>query len=122
MTKSNQAILSKRVTKTVELLLAGHSRSDIVQFASKNWKISDRQADDYIAKAKNELEKSVNRSVEYNLVKAERRMEMILKKALEQGELRTALATVKEIATLQGLYKNAVELSGNITVVSNIPD
>jgi len=122
MAKSNQITLQQRVSKVAELLLNGVSRVDIVQYASKKWKVTDRQADTYIAKAKDEIESSISRKVEFNYAKAERRFEDILRKALERGDLRTALTTTKEIATLQGLYKTQMEQSGEIVFVSNLPD
>lgn len=122
MAKSNHITLKKRVEKVAELLLRGDSRTEILQYASKYWKVTDRQADSYIAKARGEIENSVTRKVEFNYAKAERRFEAILKKALKNGDLRTALTTTKELATLQGLYKTQVEQSGEIVFVSNIPD
>lgn len=122
MAKSNHITLKKRVEKVAELLLMGDSRTEILQYASKYWKVTGRQADSYIAKARGEIENSVTRKVEFNYAKAERRFEAILKKALENGDLRTALTTTKELATLQGLYKTQVEQSGEIVFVSNIPD
>lgn len=122
MAKSNQITLKQRVSKVAELLLNGLSRVDIVQYASKKWKVTDRQADTYISKAKDEIESSISRKVEFNYAKAERRFENILRKALERGDLRTALTTTKEIATLQGLYKTQIEQSGEIVFVSNLPD
>ena len=122
MAKSNQITLNKRIDKVIELLLKGNCRADIIQYASKYWKITDRQTDTYIAKANKELENTFLKKLELNYVKAEKRFEVILKKSLEKGDLKTALASIKEIASLQGLYKLQIEQSGEIIFINNIPD
>lgn len=120
--KSNKATLLKRVSEVASLLINGYNREDIIQYSSKNFRVCERQTDKYIQEAKEIIANSVNKNVAYDFGKSVRRFEELYKKAIDNKDIRTALAVNKELATLQNLYKTQVELSGEIKFISSIPD
>lgn len=122
MAKSDKHIVLERVAKTAELLLKASSREVIVQYASKNWKVTDRQADTYIKRAREIIEGSVKRKVEFDYAMALRRYEDLYSKAMSKKDYRLATNVNKEIATLQGLYKTQIEQSSTFSFINNIPD
>ena len=50
--KASISEMDKRVNAVYELLLSGHSRTQIVQYVAENWQISERQAETYIKRAR----------------------------------------------------------------------
>ena len=50
--KSNKATVDMRVNRVARMLANGAVRSEIVQYSSKEWGLSARQADQYIRKAR----------------------------------------------------------------------
>lgn len=122
MSKAEKHIVLDRVAKTAELLLKASSREVIVQYASKNWKVTDRQADTYIKRAREAIESSVKRKVEFDYAMALRRYEDLYSKAMNRKDYRLATNINKEIATLQGLYKTQIEQSSTVTFFNNVPD
>ena len=50
--KSTISEIDKRVNAVYELLLSGHSRTQIIQHASEKWEVCDRQAETYIKRAR----------------------------------------------------------------------
>jgi hypothetical protein len=88
--KANGAVIIKRVEKVVQLLLEGRSRIEVCQHATKKWKVSTRQADRYIKKAKERIEDGSNESVEHLRKRAFKRFDMLIQKALKAGNLAEA--------------------------------
>jgi hypothetical protein len=64
MDKSTDAEINIRHATVAEMLVKGQSRQDILQYASNTWKVSDRTADEYIAKAWAKLKKSINDDID----------------------------------------------------------
>ena len=50
--KSTISEIDKRVNTVYEFLLAGYSRTQIVQYVSEHWEVGERQAENYIARAR----------------------------------------------------------------------
>ncbi|MFJ1474638.1 hypothetical protein ACILE9_10300 [Capnocytophaga cynodegmi] len=122
MIKSSKCVVSKRVKEIADMLILGYNRDLILQNTSKKWKISDRQIDTYISKARILIEQSVKKQVAYDYAKAIRRYEELYRLNIEKEDYKTALSVNKELTTLQGLFKIEVEHSGNIEFICNIPD
>jgi len=120
--KADRTIVEQRVNELVKLLLKGSDREEILLFCSDNWKIGERQSDKYILRAKNKIEQSVKRSIDYDYAKAVRRYEDLYKMSLNKGDYRTALAVNKELTTLQGLFRLQIETSGEINFICSVPD
>lgn len=52
MAKSTQQEIDGRINTVYKLLLEGNSRTQILQYASETWEISQRQVETYIARAR----------------------------------------------------------------------
>lgn len=120
--KADKTIVEQRINELVKMLLKGSDREEMFLYCSENYGIGERQTDNYIQRAKDKIELSVKKSVEYDYSKAVRRYEDLYKASLNKEDFRTALAVNKELTTLQGLYKLQVEHSGDIQFICNIPD
>ena len=122
MNKSSKHIVNQRINEVVSMLILGYNRDLILQNTSNVWKVSDRQIDTYISKARTLIEQSVKKQVAYDYAKAIRRYEELYRLSIEKKDYKTALSVNKELTTLQGLVKIEVEHSGNIEFICNIPD
>jgi hypothetical protein len=50
--KSTNLQIQERVNTVYQLLIKSYSRFEIVQYASEKWDVGDRQADEYLARAR----------------------------------------------------------------------
>lgn len=121
MPKADKNIVEQRIKHIATMLINGNSREEIGLYSSENWNIGERQTDKYIARAKELVEKSVKRKIEYDYAKAVRRYEDLYKLSLERKDYKTALAVNKELTSLQGLFKQQIEHAGEIKFICNIP-
>jgi hypothetical protein len=55
--KCNNTESEQRTNAVYDLLLRAHSRKQIIQFATENWGVGDRQTDIYIARARELISK-----------------------------------------------------------------
>lgn len=122
MSKSDKNTVEQRIKEIATKLINGNSREDIVLYCSENWDIGERQTDKYIVRAKELVEKSVKRRIEYDYAKAVRRYEDLYKVSYEKKDYKTALAVNKELTVLQGLYKQQLEHSGSVEFICNVPN
>jgi len=122
MGKSSKHIVSQRIIEISGMLIKGYSRDSILQNTSELWNVSDRQIDTYICKARELIENSIKRKVEYDYAQAVRRYEELYKHSFEEKDYRACLSINKELTALQGLNKIQVEHSGNVEFICNIPD
>lgn len=122
MQKSDKNTVEQRVKDIATMLINGNSREVLVLHCSEKWNVGERQADKYIARAKVLVEKSIIRKVEYDYAKVVRRYEDLYKLSIEKKDYRTALSVNKELSTLQGLFKQEVEHSGEIKFICSVPD
>lgn len=105
--KNNKATagqVAKRTHEVKLLILSGAARYEIIRYASENrWRLTDRQIDTYIARASDmihqELEPENKQALELSLS----RHRMLFSRALEQGDVRTALAVLASEARLRRL-------------------
>lgn len=122
MQKSDKNTVEQRIKDIATMLINGSSRDVLVLHCSEKWNVGERQADKYIARAKILVENSIKRKVEYDYAKAVRRYEDLYRLSLEKKDYRTALSVNKELSTLQGLFKQEIEHSGEIKFICSIPD
>ena len=87
------------------LLCDGRSRGDIVQFAAEKWKVSDRQADTYIKRAREALEKDAELTRPAFLAEVLGRLRNIEQQASRRGQLMSALGAIRLQCELVGLTK-----------------
>lgn len=118
MNKANKEISDKRVFQITDLLLSATSNYEIVQVCSKEWDVSERQIYKYIAKARIKIEKTYQRefkeSLSWHMVGRKKLIKQLLKKGDEKG----AAVILKDMADLQGYYKQKHEhkIEGAITI------
>ncbi len=102
--KSTQAQLSERVRIVFELLLSGTPRVDIIQYSSKNWGVTDRMCDKYIAKA-NEIIKAESVKIIENIFEDHLVVRDAMRlQALKDGDKRFAFEILRDTDKLVGLY------------------
>ncbi len=54
--KSTNLEIETRIQVVMKMTLQGFAKPDIVRFSAQNWKVKSRQIDNYILKAKNEIQ------------------------------------------------------------------
>jgi hypothetical protein len=118
--RSTEAEVLDRVGKVYDLLLAGASRREILQFVAKMdppWGVETRQIDNYIAQAKEWIKESAAVHRDEELGKARTRLEALYKQAFSIGAYKVTLAILRELNALSGLYPVAEQKhSGEIKV------
>ncbi|MFV0234178.1 hypothetical protein OBK30_14145 [Empedobacter falsenii] len=122
MQKSDKITVEQRIKDIATMLINGNNRELILLHCSENWNIGERQSDKYIERAKSLVEKSIKKRVEYDYAKAVRRYEDLYRLSLDKKDFKTALSVNKELTTLQGLYKQEIEHSGEIKFICSIPN
>lgn len=95
----------QRIGKVAVWLAQGFSRSEIVRKCSEIWNVSDRQASAYLQRAQNQVEAATRETRE-----GEMRRHLVLRRLLsseawDAGDLKTALAALRDHADLLGLYR-----------------
>jgi len=103
MAKSTKAAKEFRVNTVYKLLTDGKSRADIVQFAADEWNIATRQADQYIADAREKLEADCTISRQEFLAEAIVGLRSIRQQAERRGQYQVAVNTVRLMTELVGL-------------------
>ena len=112
MNKADKRESKKRVLQISEWLLEGQSTYEIVEHCGQNWGIKRAQVYKYIDKAKGEWEETYKKDFVNNLnwhLIARRRL---YKNALKGDRYSEANNILKDIADLQGLYKQVHEITG----------
>jgi hypothetical protein len=111
-----------RVAKVALMIIEGKSKDDIVRISAENWDVKLRQIENYIQKAKEAIEKEVQKEINYDYSKAIIRFEQLYKACIDRKDYKTALSANKELASLQGLYKSQIEHTGQVQFICSIPD
>ena len=105
MAKSTNAEVALRVNTVYGLLCDGKARADIQQFGAENWKLSTRQIDELIARARAALEKDCEISRPAFLAETLAGIRSVRTQAERRGQLMVALQALKLQAELTGLTK-----------------
>jgi hypothetical protein len=95
----------KRVNTVKEYLLAGSSRSQIIQFCAKEYKVNDRASDGYIAEAKKIMVDDFHKTTDIDSFKAEiyGRLENLYQLNLEVEDFKACQTILKDIREMMGL-------------------
>ncbi len=142
--KSSKQELDRRVATVAHWMLSGHSTSDIRANVEKMWKVSSRQADNYIRKAYDRLKTDNEREFQQaKMFHLQARMNAYRDLLEEEARLKrsqtisdygraVALAALKsktaaflqDMAKIEGLYIEKVEHSGEVEqkIVYRLPD
>lgn len=105
--KSTKAQLDQRVSEVQALLLQGYTRSYLLQYASK-WGISERQLQDYIAKATINIKEINQVSLQDNMALIASNLWDLFRKAREDKDLSEQHKILMSIAKLKGLDQHAI--------------
>ena len=102
MARSTATETKFRVDAVYKLLADGWSRGQIVQFASDEWGVTDRQADTYIARAREILLADADMQRPAWLAEALSRLRNYEQQAAKRGQLSVAVNSVQTQAKLIG--------------------
>ena len=105
MAKSTNAEVTLRVNTVYGLLCDGKARADIQQFGAENWKLSTRQIDELIARARAALEKDAELTRPAFLAEVLGRLRNYEQQAASRGQLMVATNCVRLQCELVGLTK-----------------
>ena len=105
MSKSTKIEVDMRVNRVARLLANGAVRSEIVQYATNEWGVSDRQTDNYIAKARELIR--ADWEIDRRSFTAEilAQLSSIQKEARKTGNLNVALGCVNQAAKVARLFE-----------------
>lgn len=121
--KSNDAETINRINRVYQLLIQGWHRSDIVQFGSKEWGVSDRSVDEYIRRANTIINANAKVKQKRELNKMLNRHDDMRSRAYKVDDLRLILDIDREDAKILGLYQpEKKNISGSIRIVDESED
>ena len=92
-----------RTQEVYGLLSTGHSRTQIQQICSEKWRVSERQIDTYIKKARDLLFADADMARPAWLAEALQRLRTYENAAYKKGQIQTALNSVAAQAKLIGI-------------------
>ena len=102
--RSSNGELAMRVNEVARLIMNGRTRGDILHNTS-NWGVSDRQVDEYIARACKTISEINRESLQDNLAIIKRNYWQLYRQALKEKDGRLAANILESLAKLMGLYK-----------------
>ena len=103
MSKSTDAEVRLRVQTVAEMLIKAQSRQDIFRYNSENWGVTQRQCENYIAKAWEIIKENSDREVESQIQLAINRYENLFKKSYKIQDYRECRQVQKDKVDLLGL-------------------
>ena len=112
--RSTDTEVGGRVYKIVELILEGYSNSDILQYSAENWEVQERMTRDYISRAKNIISENQQIEVREKMTVHNARLEMLLKRSLDRGDVKLSFDITKEIDSFNGLKSLRSDQQGEI--------
>jgi len=105
LVKSNKATVLTRVQEVTRILLAGGEFEDIRQYAAvQGWGVSDRQLRRYQEKSYDRLAAATGRNQKQLLGRHLMQRRAMYARAMKSGDIRAALAVLRDEAELEGLY------------------
>ena len=119
--KSDKAEITCLVDVVFELIVKGLRSSEILRYVSekhKDWNVTDRTVEEYIAKARKEFTKRSDYKRDQEISKSKARLELLFAQNQKIQDYKAALATQKELNELLGLYEPSERKhSGDIVIV-----
>jgi hypothetical protein len=100
---ATDAEISIRVGNTLELLLRGYARSKIVEITTNNYKVCEKTADTYIAKAKELIKENTSVTKDEMVALAAARYNDLYEKNYDSSDLKEARMVLDSIIKLFGL-------------------
>lgn len=110
-TRSTDAEVAARVAEVAALLAKGLERPAILQYGSK-WGVSDRTIDNYTAQARRGFAEAAKGDVEEARGELAAMLREQYRAAIAAGDPKAAIAAVRELAKLRGLYPDGRSQKG----------
>ena len=101
--KSTKSEKEFRVQAVYGMLVDGKSRTDICQYCSETWEVSERTGDHYIADARQRLEKDCQITREHLLAEALAGYRSIRQQAERRGQLMVAKSCLDATLDIVGI-------------------
>lgn len=95
--------LTQRAVRVAEWMLVPLSSSEIARRAADEWKVCRRTAFNYMKRADEMIAEETSKSIGAEIAKAKSRLERVMRKAEESGDLSAAIAAQREIIKMLGL-------------------
>jgi hypothetical protein len=103
MGRSTKVETEHRVNAVYKLLSEGQSRSQILQFASEKWGVTDRSADMYMQRAREKLLEDCEMERPAWIAEALQRLRTYEQAAYKQKQNQTAINSIQAQARLIGI-------------------
>jgi len=104
--RTPDAEVELRILCVASMIVEGRSRSDILLQCATDYGVSRSTSDRYIEEAHEHLRAAYKPQIRRSAEIAKQRLETIYFKAMERGDLRTALAAQNQLSRMQGLWND----------------
>ena len=98
--KSTNAEIDDRVNQVYDLLLKAYSRTQIVRFCSESWDVGERQAENYMARARQLMQLDAELERPQWLAAAIARLQDYERRASDKNQISIALKALEDQAKL----------------------
>ncbi len=98
--KSTNVEIDERVNTVYDLLLRAYSRTQIVRYCSEHWDVGERQAENYMARARQLQQLDAELERPQWLAAAVARLQDYERQACEKGNLSIAIKALEDQARL----------------------
>ena len=98
--KSTNTEIDERVNTVYDLLLRAHSRTQIVRYCSDNWDVGERQAENYMSRARQLMALDAELERPQWLAAAVARLQDYEREARAKGNLSIAIKALEDQAKL----------------------
>ena len=103
MGRSTKVETEHRINAVYKLLSEGQSRSQVIQFCSEKWGVTDRQGDTYMARAREKLMEDCEMERPAWIAEALQRLRTYEQAAYKQKQNQTAINSIQAQAKLIGI-------------------
>ena len=103
MARSTKVETEHRVNTVYKLLSEGNSRSQVIQFCSEKWGVTDRQGDTYMARAREKLLADCEMERPAWIAEALQRLRTYEQAAYKEKQNQTAINSIQAQAKLIGI-------------------
>jgi len=114
--RSSKSQMTERVLEVYRMIIAGSSRTDLLQFTAKNYGLEARATDDLIAKARELQESNVKDRQESMLSECVSRYDDLYKEARAKDDLKSCIAINKELSELFHLKEDSSSKPAAVTI------
>ena len=117
--KATNYEIIQRVTRIIDFMLDGLSRYEIVQFGSKEWDITNRQVDDYIAYANKRIKIMADKIEEQAFSRTRNRLERQYRRAIQKDDgmlARLLIGDMRKLYSHDQAPKAAIDDAGKAVI------